>query len=477
MGDAEVVGRLLVVDDNEMNRDMLTRRLSRRGYDVDAAADGHDALRRLEDDGWDLVLLDIMMPGLSGLEVLDEIRRTRSKADLPVIMATAKDQSEDIVDALRRGANDYVTKPLDFAVVRARVRTQLDLKRAVTEVQTLAHKLEQRNQFIRSTFGRYLSDDVVSELLDSPDGTRLGGERRTITILVADLRGFTALSERLEPELVVTVLNRFLERMIDIVLQYGGTVHEIMGDGLLVFFGAPTSAPDDTERAVACALTMQRAIPELNHENCAVAIPELEMGIGVGTGDVVVGNIGCERRSKYGAVGRHINLTFRIESCSVGGQVLVCPNTFAKLADRLEVAGTEAIQVKGLREPLQLADVCGLTGTYAVALDAAASSTAPPLETELPATVWRLEGKKVSPQPIAARVQRLSTSGAILACSEPIPTLSDLKIEIELGSGERLEELYGKVTESDQATGDEHTVRFTSLTPQVRDRIARLASA
>jgi DNA-binding response OmpR family regulator len=168
-------GSLLVVDDNEMNRDMLARRLARRGYTVTVAADGYQALAMIEAQQFDLMLLDIMMPGISGLDVLKTVRQRYAAADLPVIMATAKDQSEDIVTALQLGANDYVTKPLDFPVVLARTQTQLSLKRAMQEIQRLAAQLELRNRFIRETFGRYLTDDVVTRLLDTAEGLQLAG--------------------------------------------------------------------------------------------------------------------------------------------------------------------------------------------------------------------------------------------------------------------------------------------------------------
>ncbi len=168
-------GSLLVVDDSEMNRDMLTRRLVRRGYTVVAAENGRRALDMIATQAFDLIVLDIMMPGLSGLEVLEDLRQRYAPSELPVIMATAKDQSEDIVLALQLGANDYVTKPLDFPVVLARVQTQLSLKRAMQEIQTLAGQLEQRNRFIRDTFGQYMSDKVVANLLASPTALELGG--------------------------------------------------------------------------------------------------------------------------------------------------------------------------------------------------------------------------------------------------------------------------------------------------------------
>ena len=172
---------ILVVDDNEMNRDFLSRRLAKKGFTVDVAEDGFKALEWIDKNPCDLMLLDIMMPVMSGIEVLEKIRQTRDGTELPVIMATAKDTREDIVGALRLGANDYVTKPIDFPVVLARVNAQLGLKRANDRVRSLVREVERRNKFIRDVFGRYLTDEVAETLLDSPDGLALLENLRTLT--------------------------------------------------------------------------------------------------------------------------------------------------------------------------------------------------------------------------------------------------------------------------------------------------------
>src|SRR6266566_2093940 len=181
---------------------------------------------------------------------------------------------------------------------------------------------EAHGAFIRETFGRYVSDDVVASLLDSPEGLKLGGELRRVTVMMSDLRGFTPLAERLTPEEAIRFLNDYLQTMVDLILRYRGTINEIMGDGILVIFGAPTAAPDDAERALACAVAMQQAMGGLNARNRERGLPEIEMGIGVHTGEVIVGNIGSERRMKYAAVGSAVNLTGRIESYTTGGEIL-----------------------------------------------------------------------------------------------------------------------------------------------------------
>ena len=325
---------LLVVDDNELNRDMLSRRLGSRGFKVAVADDGAQALAMIGQQEFDLVLLDVMMPGLSGIDVLRRLRERFSESDLPVVMATARDTTEDVVEALHLGANDYVTKPLDFPVVLARVETQLALRRQKQEITRLVRNLELRNRFIQSLFGRYLSDEVVADLLASPEGPRIGGEQRRVTLLMSDLRGFTPLTEGLEPQQVLRLLNSYLGAMADVVLAHQGTVDEFVGDAILAIFGAPAARPDDAQRAVACAVAMQQALAALNRDNEPHGLPRLEMGIAVHTGDVIVGNIGSERRTKYGVVGSAVNHAGRIESFTVGGQVLISDATLTRGGQR-----------------------------------------------------------------------------------------------------------------------------------------------
>jgi PAS domain S-box-containing protein len=202
-----------------------------------------------------------------------------------------------------------------------------DRKRVEAELQRLAEQVELRNRFIRETFGRYLTDEVVATVLESPTGMQMGGEKRKVTMLMADLRGFTSLSERLAPERVVAILNRYLTSMVAIIKQYQGTIDEFIGDAIFVLFGAPIWQEDDAQRAVACAVQMQLAMASVNEHNKEDDLPEVEMGIGVHTGQVVAGNIGSPERAKYGVVGSHVNLTSRIQSFTTGGQILISETT------------------------------------------------------------------------------------------------------------------------------------------------------
>jgi class 3 adenylate cyclase/CheY-like chemotaxis protein len=461
----EAPGHILVVDDNEMNRDMLSRRLSSRGYAVTIAGEGEAALRQLAVQRFDAVLLDVMMPGITGIEVLSRIRSAASESDLPVIMVTARDAAEDVVEALRLGANDYVTKPLDFPVVLARLRTQLTLKRQKDEIRRLAEGLEIRNRFIQQTFGRYLSDEIVSGLLESPKGLALGGEQRRVTILMADLRGFTWIAEKLTPDQVVRLLNSYLGAMADVILAHQGTIDEFIGDAILAVFGAPVRREDDARRAVGCAVGMQIALAGLNRRNQAEGLPRVEMGVAVHTGEVVVGNIGSEKRAKYGVVGSPVNHTGRIESFTVGGQVLISETTLAEAGPDVRVGERLSVDAKGARDPIAVYDLRGIGAPYDVSLPEREGAPVR-LPYEIRARYYVLEDKRVGTEAFEASFAELSVQVGLMRSRRRLRTLSNLKIEFEGAPGTEafLPELYAKVVDA-RGEGDEtvYVVRFTSV--------------
>ncbi|MBT3269152.1 hypothetical protein HN371_18555 [Candidatus Poribacteria bacterium] len=242
-------------------------------------------------------------------------------------------------------------------------QTNRDLETRSDELRTLNSELEarveQRTEFIRSIFGRYLTDEVVESVLSDPEGLDVGGGKRTVTILMSDLRGFSTMAETMDPEQVVLLLNNYLGSMTDVIHRWEGTIDEFIGDAIMVLFGAPVWTDDHASRAVQCALEMQRAISGVNARNLSLGLPTVEMGIGVHTGDVVVGNIGSEKRAKYGVVGNAVNLAARIESFTDGGQVLVSEDTWRLVANVAEPAGTRTVQPKGLMSPITLYELKG----------------------------------------------------------------------------------------------------------------------
>ncbi len=468
---ARGVGRLLVVDDNELNRDMLSRRLKGRGYDVQVAEGGREALEKLQGEAYDLVLLDVMMPEVSGLDVLAEVRKHRSRGELPIIMATAKDQSEDIVAALKLGANDYVTKPLDFPVVLARTEAALNLKRAMDEIRRLNDGLERRNRFIRKTFGRYLSDEIVDELLESAEGLQLGGQKREVSILMSDLRGFTSLADRISPEDVVSMLNVYLGAMVEVIAKHRGTIDEFIGDAILVLFGAPTVRPDDAARCVACALEMQLAMEGVNAHFRSLGLPEVEMGIAINTGAVVAGNIGSEKRTKYGVVGSHVNLTSRIESFTVGGQIMISDRTREAAGPAIVTGASLQIEAKGFKLPITVHDLRGMGEPYNLMLPEDRHDFRD-LRQGLPVSCAVMEGKHVGQAGVPGRLVALADGHARLAIASPWPAFTNLRLNLlDAAGAERPGDVYAKVA-PDQAPEGQVVIRFTSLPAEIKALLA-----
>lgn len=229
-------------------------------------------------------------------------------------------------------------------------------------------ELRRRNDFIRNVLGRYLTDQVADQLLDHPEGLKLGGELRAVSILMSDLRGFTPMSERSTPEQIVSLLNRYLGHMTKVIERHGGTIDEFIGDAILVIFGAPLACPDHARRAVACALDMQIAMDEFNQESAELGMPRLEMGIAVNSGDVVVGNIGSQQRMKYGVVGSPVNITARIQSFTLGHQVLISESTLQQLENQARIDGHLRVKVKGVDDPVCIYDIGALGKEYQLPL-------------------------------------------------------------------------------------------------------------
>jgi len=306
-------------------------------------------------------------------------------------------------------------------------------------------KEEKEREFVRSTFGRYLSKEVARELLDSPDGLKMKGEIKEVTFLVSDLRGFTALSEQLSPMEVINILNDYLECMVDVITRYNGTVNEIEGDGILIFFGAPISQQDDSLRAVACAIEMQNVLLSLNDKQREYKLPELGMGIGIHCGEVVVGNIGSRKRAKYSAIGSPINTTYRIESYTKSGQVLISSAIYQKLQSQLQLRGSIEVQFKGLTEPSTLYDIDSLSGEYSLKLPEKKDETMLDLTFDLKLDCFTIDGKIISDKPIRGQVKQLGSVNALFIINESLTEYSNIKIHFLSPDSDTLSPCYAKV--------------------------------
>ncbi len=464
-------GSLLVVDDNALNRDILTRRLEQRGYVVTVAEEGQQALNIILQKKFDLVLLDIEMPGIDGIMVLSLLRKTYSMAELPVIMVTAKGESADVVRALESGANDYIMKPIDFSVAFARIRTQLSLKYSNDEINKLAEELELRNVLLRNVFGRYVDTDVVERLLQSPEALKGEGEQRAITILFADLRDFTLISESLPPDRVLAMLNNFLGPMIEITSKYGGVIDDFFGDGLLAFFGAPVPSADHAQQAIACAIEMQLAMDTINEQNRRANLPALKMGIGIHTGEVIVGNIGSETRSKYSIVGTSVNFASRLESYSAGGQILISEATLAEAGAVVRIDARMAIHPKGLANPATVYEAGGIAGAYGLFLPTE-EGLLKTLEEEVPLVFMLRDKKHDSNAAMRGHLVKISVNGGEIRCSDQVPAFSDIEIYLEDDPDSM--PFCGKVLSRTTSLRNGFYVRFASMHLKVLERLHQL---
>jgi len=328
--------------------------------------------------------------------------------------------------------------------------------------------LRQRD-FIRDTFGRYVTKEVVEELLDTSDGLELGGEIREVTIMLSDLRGFTPLCEHLNPDQVIEVLNGYLSRMSKIIGQYKGTINEFIGDAILTFFGAPIKYGDSPARAVACALAMQLAMEEVNSENSERGLPPLFMGIGINTGEVIVGNIGSKERAKYGVVGHNINLASRVEGATLGGQVLITPSTYEQVKDIVIVRGVRPVRFKGVEEDIDLYDVIGIKEPYNLALPDRVEYTEP-LKKPIPVILHKMHGKKMGSSGLSAELTHFSTQWATVIVAEEIAPLQEVRIDFTGDEDENRIYLYAKVaTVTRRADRYSHSTQITYLTPMVTE--------
>ena len=366
------------------------------------------------------------------------------------------------VSALTRGVARVAAGDLSQALP---VRSKDEVGHLTRAFNAMLEGLRQRD-FIRDTFGRYVSPEVAQTLLESPEGLRLGGEKREVTVLMSDLRGYTRFVDQGDPTVVVEVLNQYLGRMTEIIVEHGGTINEFVGDGIVAFFGAPVPSADHAERAAACAIAMQVALADVNGGLEGRNVPPLEMGIGLNTGAAIVGNVGSEKRAKYTAVGTAINLAARVEGCTVGGQVLVSPFTYERIRAVAEVGPPIPVEVKGIRDPLLLYELRALGGRYPRRLPDAESSDGADVAVALPVQCWVIEGKTIGTDVLTGQVTSLGRRRLAIRVSGRVAPLQNVRLRLHFADlGQDSEDLYGKVVSaSDAAGGSVATIGLTSVT-------------
>jgi adenylate cyclase len=371
--------RILVVDDVPDNLDILQMRLESQGYEVATASDGIEALEKIRELLPDLVLLDIMMPRMDGIEALKRLKCDTSLPFIPVILVTARADAKDIIAGLESGGDDYLTKPVDYAALAARVRSMLRIKTLHDTVRAQAQRLEEQaaelaawnktlEERVAAQLGeiermgrlkQFLAPQIAETIISSRGEAILDTHRRDIVVLFCDMRGFTAFSETAEPEDVIGVLREYHHALGPLIYRYEGTLDRLTGDGLIVIFNDPVPCADPARRAVRLAVDMREAVRSLARSWSARGY-EIGFGVGVAQGYATLGPIGFEGRSDYTAIGMVINVAARLCAEAKDGQILITQRAAAAIDKLAELESLGEIALKGLSRPVAVMNVLGL---------------------------------------------------------------------------------------------------------------------
>jgi adenylate cyclase len=326
-------GRLLIVDDNKMNRLLLARGLVQQGHQVAFAENGRQALEMLRAQPFDMVLLDVLMPEMDGFQTLSQIRDDRDLKNIPVIMVSAIDELDSVVKCIEMGAEDYLPKPINPVLLKARINASLEKKRL----------RDQQRELIR----KFATDQVAADL--ETFGFALGGKLVPATVMFSDIRSFTTIAEAQPPSDTIELLNDYYALMMDAISGEGGVVNQIVGDGLMAIFGAPMPCEDRCERAVRAAQQMIELIEQYNVDRIARKSIPIRIGIGIASGQVIAGYTGTQNRATYTCVGDTVNLAARLESHTkvIGKPVLIDDATRQELGSEIVVEDEGLAQLRG----------------------------------------------------------------------------------------------------------------------------------
>jgi adenylate cyclase len=363
--------RILVVDDNETNRDLLTTRLARYGYDILQAVDGEEAINVVRATRPDLVLLDVVMPKLDGIETTKRLKADAALSFIPIILVTSKTDTKDVVAGLEAGADEYLTKPVDQTALIARVKSMLRVKemhdRIATQAADLAtwnRTLEQRvaeqlTQIERvSRLKRFLAPQVAELIVAEGNERVLQSHRREITVVFGDIRGFAGFAEAAEPEEVISVLDEYHTNLGPLVHKYEGTLERFLGDGFLVLFNDPLPCPEPSLRAIEMALEMRDRFSELAAEWLNRGY-DLGFAMGIAHGYATLGRIGFEGRFEYSAVGSVVNLASRLCARAEKGQILIDPKVRTAIKSAVQLQPIGEFLPKGFSHPVSTWNVAG----------------------------------------------------------------------------------------------------------------------
>ncbi len=342
--------RILVVEDEVVQRMLVRHRLEEAGYQVEEATDGQMAVDLVPEFRPDLILLDCVLPGLDGFEVLKRLRRDPEQSRIPILMITALSNPAARQRGLEMGADDFLLKPVEEAQLLARVRS-------LSRISAMNRDLEARNSLLRQVLGRYMSASQVAEVLENPGGEVpvLGGSVRRVSVLGAEIRRFEEFRRTNLPEVVTAALNTLFDGLLPEIFENGGTFDKYLGNSVLAFYGAPNSYADDALRATRTAMQMQASFARLQAGN--PELRDLALSVAIATGDALVGNLGSHHIVDYTIMGDAVELCRQVQACAGDGQVLVCPAT-RRLVDRhVEARALDPVQLEGRPGPMQMHEV------------------------------------------------------------------------------------------------------------------------
>jgi len=333
MNNAHTSGHLLVVDDNNVNRILLARNLEQQGHLVETAENGKEGLQKLRVEPFDLVLLDIEMPEMDGYQVLEACLNDTELRNIPIIMTSSMDELDSVVKCIELGAEDYLNKPVNPVLLRARINASLEKKRLRDEQRKL--------------FRTFATKEVAEELLKT--GFSLGGNYVEGSAMFADIRSFTTIAESQPPAETIEMLNNYFALMIEAINEHGGTINQMVGDGLMAIFGAPVPHADHRERAVRAALEMMEMLAVFNREQTSQDKIPIQIGIGIASGKMIAGYTGTQHRAVYTCIGDTVNLASRIEDYTkqAGKPILISEDTQQGLPESIKTEFLGPVTFKG----------------------------------------------------------------------------------------------------------------------------------
>ncbi len=439
-----------------------------------------------------LILVDYDTQKPQEFQALKLLKSQAAYAGIPYYFMVGS-RSEDMdEECYRLGAMVVLLKPLtELSVVRIEhtarqheitrsyekmLQRQAQQLEAAKEIEKLNTQLSARNELLQQVFGRYFSDDVVEVILNNPEEAMGAGGKREVSVMITDLRGFTAISDTLPPEIVTGMVNQYLGTMTDTILEFGGTVIEFMGDGILAVFGAPVHTKTSITDALTAGITMQNRMKHVNRYNIEHGYPLVEMGVGIHKGEVFIGNIGSERMMRYNVIGRAVNVCSRIEGYSVGGQVLVSKETLADIEEQVHICREFTVMPKGMHRSITICEVDGIKGSHWCTLAKVEKNPQIPVSGQIHLLVRKVMEKQIKDEPLFCRLLEMSDRYVKVELEEKnaIQLYANLEIAgVEDEVTPLFANVYGKVLECERG---QVGIQLTYVTQEYRDLYERIRS-